>query len=224
MRKGLLLLILALPLAVIHAQLKDPDRDFMAGLYVKGGWNLPVRLTTKYITEETSPWHGYQSWSAGGDVSWMVSEFYRIEIALCWSWHKIGFELSPPIYDKRKIYTESFSLISIPVTLKRYLYNNFFISAGTIVDFSYKGKPEWVDPQSGFGLTLGAGWEFRIKDFAIDLSPVAELHSVVPFASEDNQQRLFVGAIRIGISYNRNSAGNSKDDENKLKVITAPGL
>lgn len=223
MRKSLLLLILSMPLALIHAQGKRPDRDFTAGLYAEAGWNLPVRLTTKYITEETTPWHGYQTWCAGGSVSWIISEFYRIEIAPCWSWHKIGFELSPPIYDQSRIYTESFSLLSIPITFKRYLHDSFFISAGTIVDFSYKGKPEWVDPQSGLGLTLGIGWISRIKDLTIDLLPVTQLHSVVPFVSEDNQQWLFVSALRICISYNRNSAINSAV-ENKLNVATGPDL
>lgn len=221
MRTSLLLLILVMPCALINAQEKRPDRDFTAGLYGEAGWNLPVRLTTKYITEETSPWHGYQSWCAGGSISWMISEFYRIDIAPCWSWHKIGFELSPPIYDQSRIYTESFSLLSIPVTFKRYLHNSFFISAGTIVDFSYKEKPEWVDPQSGLGLTLGIGWISRIEDFIIDLSPVARLHSVVPFVSEDNQQRLFVTALRICIGYNRKPAINSAV-ENKLNVVADP--
>ena len=98
-----------------------------------------------------------------------------------YSWHKIGFELSPPIYEEKKIYTETFELISIPVTFKRYLNDNFFISAGTIIDFAYNGEPERVDPQSGFGLTLGAGREYRIHNFVIDLAPEVELHSVVPF-------------------------------------------
>lgn len=224
MKKRILLLLLVLPFGFIRAQDKIPARNFMAGVYATGGWDLPVRVTTKYITEDTSPWHGNQSWSAGAHVSVMVSEFYRIEIAPRYSWHKTGFELSPPIYDEKKIYTETFELISIPVTFKRYLDNYFFVSAGTIIDFTFKGEPEWVDPQSGFGLTLGAGREFRMKNFVIDLSPLAELHSVVPFASEDNQQRLFVGAIRIGISFNRMPAGNLQDDEKKPGYITAPAF
>lgn len=224
MKKRILLLLLVLPFPFIQAQDKVPGRNFMAGVYATGGWNLPVRMTTKYITEDTSPWHGNQSWSAGAYVSLMVSEFYRIEIAPRYSWHKIGFELSPPIYNEKKIYTETFELVSIPVTFKRYLDKEFFISAGTIVDFSYKRKPEWTDPQSGFGLTLGAGREFRIKDIVIDVSPGVELHSVVPFSSVDNQQRLFVGALRIGISFNRGSAGKPEDDENKLNGLTIPEL
>lgn len=213
MKKSILFLLVVLPFAALSAQEREFYRSIMAGFYAGGGINMPVRLTTKYITEETSPWHGYQAWSAGVHVSLMVSEFYRIEIAPRYSWHKIGFELSPPIYDEKKIYTETFELISIPVTFKRYLSDNFFISAGTIVDFAYKGKPVRVDPQSGFGLTLGAGREYRIHKYVINLAPEVELHSVVPFTYEDNQQRIFIAGLRIGFSFNFPSVSNVQDQE-----------
>ena len=187
----------------------------MTGVYASGGWNMPVRLTTKYITEETSPWYGYESWSAGFKLSGMLFEYYRIEIAACYAGHKIGFELSPPIYNEKNIYTETFRTISIPVTFKRYLKNNFFISAGTIVDFALQDKPVRLDTQTGFGLTIGAGREFRINSFVLDLAPGVDLHSVVPFISEDNQQRLVVAGLRIGLSYNFPSAADVENVENK---------
>ena len=140
--------------------------------------------------------------SAGVSFSGMVSPEYRIEIAASWSHHKIGFELSPPIYDESKVYTETFETISIPVTFKRYLRNNFFLSAGTIVDFALDDKPVRLDAQTGFGLTLGAGREFRTRWITLDLSPGLELHSVVPFTEDTYHQRLFVAGLKIGLSYN----------------------
>jgi hypothetical protein len=224
MMKAILVILLVLPYAIIYPQDQDFERSIMTGVYAKGGWNMPVRLTTKYITEETSPWHGYQSWSAGVNVSGMLSENYRIEIAGCYSRHKIGFELSPPIYAEEKIYTETFDIFSIPVTLKRYVQNSFYISAGTIVDFALHDKPVRLDSQTGFGLTLGAGKEIRIKDFIIDVAPGLELHSVVPFTEADNQQRLFVAGLKIGFSYNFPSATDQKDQENeKSSAKASPG-
>jgi hypothetical protein len=224
MKKAILFTFLVLPYAIIYPQDQDFNRSIMMGVYAKGGWNMPVRLTTKFITEETSPWHGYQSWSGGVNVSGMMSEHYRLEIAACYSQHKVGFELSPPIYAKEKIYTETFDIFSIPVTLKRYLQNNYFISAGTIVDFALRDKPVRLDTQTGFGLTLGAGKEIKIKDFIIDIAPGMELHSVVPFTEADNQQRLFVAGLRIGFSYNFHSSGDKKDQENEKRSAKAdPG-
>ncbi len=224
MKKSALKLFLVLACTAVYSQNNDPGRDFRAGVYAIGGWNIPVRLTTKYITEETSPWHGRQLWSGGVHLSLKVSEFYRLEIAPRYSWHKIGFELSPPIYPEKTIYTETFGLVSVPVTFKRYLTGNFLISAGTIVDFAFNGKPLWVDPQSGFGLTLGAGREYRAKDFVIDLSPVAELHSVIPFAEEENQQRLFVVSLRIGISYSPGQGLKPLKKEDNMNVKPDPEL
>lgn len=214
MKKAILLLLFVLPCTASYSQDKDFDRDIMIGVYANGGWNTPVRLTTKYITEQTSPWHGYESWSAGVNFSGMLSVHYRIEIAACYSGHKIGFELSPPIYTEKKIYTETFGIVSIPVTLKRYLQNNFFFSAGTIIDFALHDKPVRLDTQSGFSLTIGAGREFRTRRITLDLAPELQLHSVVPFTEAIYQQRLFVAGFRIGFSYNFPSTADSQTQDN----------
>jgi hypothetical protein len=213
MKKTILFLLFVLPCAASYSQDKDFDRDIMIGVYANGGWNMPVRLTTKYITEETSPWHGYESWSAGINFSGMLSALYRIEIAACYSGHKIGFELSPPIYIETEIYTETFETVSIPVTLKRYFQNNYFFSAGTIIDFALHDKPVRLDTQSGFGLTIGAGREFRTRWITLDLAPELQLHSVVPFTEDNYQQRLFVAGLRIGLSFNCPPAKASQDQD-----------
>jgi hypothetical protein len=43
-------------------RIRNSIKDIMIGVYSGGGWNLPVGYC-KYITEETSPWYGYESWS-----------------------------------------------------------------------------------------------------------------------------------------------------------------
>jgi len=212
MRKITLLLLVILTFATLFAQESEFDRSIRAGFYAGSGINMPVRLTTKYITEETSPWHGFGSLSTGVSFSGMVSPVYRLEIAASWSHHRIGFELSPPIYDESKVYTETFETISIPVTFKRYLRNNFFLSAGTIVDFALDDKPIRLDTQTGFGLTLGAGREFRTRWITLDISPGLELHSVVPFTEDTYHQRLFVAGLKIGVSYNVTHAASLKDE------------
>lgn len=202
MKRTIFLLLFALQFAILFAQEREFDRSIMAGVYAGGGINMPVRLTTKYITEETSPWHGFESLSAGVSLSGMVSPVYRIEIAAAWSFHRIGFELSPPIYKESRTYTESFNTLNIPVTFKRYLRNNFFLSAGTMVDFALSDKPVRLDAQTGFGLTLGAGREFRTRWITFEISPGLELHSVVPFTEDNYHQRLFVAGLKLGLSYN----------------------
>ena len=214
MRKLTFLLLVVLPFAALFAQERKFDRDIMAGVYADGGINIPVRLTTKYITEETSPWHVGDSWFTGIKVSGMVSDHYRLEFAACYSGHRTSFELSPPIYKEKKVYSETFEMLSIPVTLKRYLQNGYFISAGTIIDYAPVSKPEWLDLQTGIGLTLGAGREFSTKGITIDISPGVELHSVVPFTEDTYHQRLFVAGLKIGLSYNLTHSVISQEQGN----------
>lgn len=222
MKKVLLILLCVLAPGSVYPQDTDTGGGFRAGINGFWGWNLPVRMTDRYITEETSPWHGNQTWSAGISFSWQVAGQYRMEIAPRYSWHRTGFELSPPIYDEKTIYTEIFELLSLPLSFKRYLDDFLFISAGTIVDFTFGGKPEWVDPQSGFGISLGAGREFHVKNFVIDVSPFTELHSVVPFSHEDNQQRVFLGALRVGVSYDWKRNAKTKNVDAMLNKPIIP--
>lgn len=222
MKKVLLILLCVLASGSVYPQETDTCGGFRAGVNGFGGWNLPVRMTDRYITEETSPWHGNQTWSAGVSFSWMVAGQYRMEIAPRYSWYRTGFELSPPIYDEKTIYSETFELLSVPLSFKRYLDDFLFISAGTIVDFTFRGKPEWVDPQSGFGISLGAGREFHVKNFVIDVSPFTELHSVVPFSHEDNQQRVFLGALRVGVSYDWKRNAKTKNVDAMLNKPIIP--
>jgi hypothetical protein len=211
----LLLIIFLFVFSPLFAQEGRSGRNIMAGFYTGGGINMPVRLTTKYITEETSPWHVGDSWFTGIKVSGMVSDHYRLEVAACYSGHRTSFELSPPIYKEKKVYSETFEMLSIPVALKRYLQNDYFLSAGTIIDFSLNSKPEWLDLQTGFGLTLGAGREFRTRWITFDLSPGLELHSVIPFTEDAYHQRLLVAGLRIGFSYNLTSDAALQDQVNE---------
>jgi len=202
MNKAILLVFILLQNAGCFAQDKDLNKEIMVGVYASGGWNKPVRLTTKYITEETSPWYGYESYSAGIKVSMIVFEKSGIEIAACFSKHKFGFELSPPIYFEKKIYTETFRIISIPITYKRNFQNNFFFDAGTIIDFKRKNEPVWIDTQSGFGISIGIGRNVVLSNYTIEITPNLEIHSLIPFNSIANQQRLFVLGFKIELNNN----------------------
>lgn len=217
MKRVSLILLIVMTFAVLSGQDNNSEVRLTTGFYTSAGWNMPVRLTSKYITEETSPWYGYQTWSAGVYLTWKPSKLYSIETSIGYSWHKIGFELSPPIYEEKTIYTETFALIKIAFALERNLDQNFYIHAGTFVDFPFNGKPQWLDPQSGFGFSLGAGKEIWFRNFVFDISPVTELHSLIPFTTEAKQQRLFTVSLRLGVEYKWKSRGKTENKESVVK-------
>jgi len=197
----ILLVLLVLLYPTTYAQDKDFIRNIITGAYINTGINQPIRLTRKYITEDVGPFHGGFSWSAGLKFSGMVSTKMRLEFGAGYSVHKVGFELSPPIYSESKTYPETIKAYNIPVTLYSLLNNSFFISAGVIIDLEQDRKSYWIDSQNGIGFSVGAGKEFHIESFVIDLATNMELHTMIPFNGVEYQQRLLVFGLKLGIGY-----------------------
>jgi len=140
MKNRILLVLFVLLYATTYAQDKDFIRNIITGAYINTGINQPIRLTRKYVTEDVGPFHGGLSWSAGLKFSGMVSHKMRLEFGAGYSEHKVGFELSPPIYSESRTYPETIRSYYLPFTIFRYLNNNFFISAGVIIDLEQDRK------------------------------------------------------------------------------------
>jgi len=201
MKNRILPVLFVLLYTTTYAQDKDYIRNIITGAYINTGINQPIRLTRKDVTEDVGPFHGGLSWSAGLKFSGMVSPKMRLEFGAGYSVHKAGFELSPPIYSESRTYPETIMSYNLPVTLYRYLNNNFFISAGSIIDLELNRNSYWIDSQKGIGFSIGAGKEFHIKSFVIDLAPNLELHTLIPFNGVEYQQRLLVFGLKLGIGY-----------------------
>jgi hypothetical protein len=201
MKNQILLVLFVLLYTTTYSQDKDFNKEITAGIYANTGMNKPIRLTRKYVTEDVGPFHGGLSWSAGLKFSGMVSPKMRLEFGAGYSVHKAGFELSPPIYPESKTYPVTIRAYNIPVTLYRLLKNSYFISGGVIIDLEQERKSYWIDSQNGIGFSVGAGKEFHIESFVIDLTPNLELHTLIPFNGVEYQQRLLVFGLKLGIGY-----------------------
>lgn len=184
---------------MVYSQDQDFNKRLTIGAYSNVGINHPIRLTRKYVTDDVGPFHSNLSWTIGLSFSRMLSEKLYLEIAPGYSLHRVGFELSPPIYSESKVYYETLNILSIPLTVYRYFKSDFFLNLGTIVDFDLTRK-SWIDSQNGLGLNLGAGKEFQVKSFVFDIAPNLEIHSVIPFNSVNDQQRLLVFGLKLGLS------------------------
>jgi hypothetical protein len=170
----------------------------MIGVYTNVGINQPIRLSS--FDDEIS-YFGRGSYTAGVKFSRLLSSRNKIEVGACYSVHKVAFTFAFDPDPKRKP-SETFETFNIPIILKDYLKNNLFLSAGTIIDIGLPRHSLFTDTQTGFGLSIGVGKEFYVKNFIIDISPNLEIHSLVPFSSVSGQQRLTVLGLRIGINNN----------------------
>ena len=198
MKKTILTLVFVCLAPMIFSQ-DQFSKNIMIGVYTNIGINQPIRLTS--INDDIS-YYGRGSYTAGVKFSRFLSPRNKLEIGACYSVHKVAFEFSfDPDPDDRKP-TETFETFNIPIVLKNYLKNNYFLSVGTIIDIGLPRNSLWTDTQTGFGLSFGGGKDFLIKNTIIDITPNLEIHSLVPFSSVSGQQRLTVLGLRIGINNN----------------------
>jgi hypothetical protein len=185
-----------------YTQDHDINKNVMIGVYTNVGLNQPIRFQKYDALYEPRKYHGSGSYSAGVKFSKYLSQKYKIELGAVYSTHKVGFEDPEIVSTSGIVYHETFQTFNIPITLKDYFKNNYFLSAGTIIDIGLPRRSLFIDTQTGFGLSFGAGKEFAVSNFILDITPNIEMHSVIPFSSVSGQQRLMVFGIRLGLNNN----------------------
>ena len=172
----------------------------MIGAYSTLGLNQAIRFTSVPSDYFDGDYHGRISYSLGIKLSRLISQNSKIELAACYSINRIAYEFPKIVNPDGEVYLETIEIFNVPIIYKRYLNNNYFVSFGTIIDIGLPRNSLWTDTQTGFGLIAGAGKEFSMRDFTLDISPSMELHSVLPFSSVEYQQRLLVIGFKVELT------------------------
>jgi len=98
-------------------------------------------------------------------------------------------------------YSAKFSLINIPVTLRVNFLKYFFINGGILFDIDSSASSP-IDSQTGIGSILGLGIKCDFKSgLSVFANPYLKAHSMIPFSSGDNHQRLMESGFRFGLMY-----------------------
>jgi len=124
-----------------------------------------------------------------------------IETGIEYSNHKIIIKpmAIPPM--EFPSYGAKFSLISIPVTLRVKFLKYCFINGGILFDIDASSSSP-IDSQTGIGSILGLGIKYDFKSgLSVFANPYLKAHSLVPFTSGDNHQRLMESGFRFGLMY-----------------------
>jgi hypothetical protein len=172
----------------------------MLGAYSTIGLNQTIRFTSVPPDYFEGDYHGRISYSLGVKFSRFISRNAKIELAACYSVNRIAYVL-PKIYNPEgDFYLETIKIFNVPIIYKRYFNNSYFLDFGTIIDIGLPRSSLWTDTQTGFGLIAGAGKEFSMRDFTLDISPNMELHSLLPFSSVEYQQRLLVIGFKVELT------------------------
>lgn len=92
-------------------------------------------------------------------------------------------------------------LIEIPLNGKINIGKFFFVNAGILVDFDITSNST-LDDQSGIGFNGGVGFQYKLESgFNLYVNPHINGHSIIPFKSDENHQKLSSYGLKIGVNY-----------------------
>lgn len=139
----------------------------------------------------------------GINYLYKLNNTFDIETGIEYSNHKIfiKYMLLPHMDYYSPDYSASLSLINIPVILRANFLKYFFVNGGLLLDID-AGTSRPIDSQTGIGSVLGLGIKYDFKSgFSVFVNPYSKLHSLVPFSSGDNHQRIMESGFRFGLMY-----------------------
>lgn len=146
--------------------------------------------------------HGKAVFSYGINYVRTLSQKLKLETGISYSKYTlVNHIINDP--DFNFYATEYFKIISIPILLRYYFPNDYYISGGTILDLVYARPGGWIlsDSQNGFALSIGAGKEISFSRFSLSIGTNFDLHAAIPFSGDLSQQKFFVPGFKIGLNY-----------------------
>jgi hypothetical protein len=171
-------------------------KNIVIGVYAGAGINRDISFGTG---NEELIFRSRGSYSAGFSLTKFISEKNSIEIAGCYTDHKVAFSFRGLSDIDGRPATETFQTFNIPVTFRHYFGKNTFGCFGAIIDLPIPGRYLYSDIPTGLGFSFGAGKEVSCGDFRFSAAPVLEVHSLLPFGTLELDQRLFILGLRFGL-------------------------
>jgi len=144
---------------------------------------------------------GDKFYTLGINYLYKLNNTFDFETGIEYSNHRIiirPMAIPPMEYPP---YGAKFSLINIPVTLRVNVLKYCFINGGLLLDID-AGTSRPIDSQTGIGSVMGLGIKYDFKSgFSVFANPYYKLHSLIPFSSGDNHQRIMESGFRFGLMY-----------------------
>lgn len=93
------------------------------------------------------------------------------------------------------------SLIQVPISLRLTFARYFYVTGGAILDLDMRSTSP-IKSQSGIGAMAGLGVNYTFTNgISIFTNPFLKIHSLMPFGSWKNHQRILESGMRMGIAY-----------------------
>lgn len=151
--------------------------------------------------EGAASYNGDKFYTFGINYLYKLNNTFDVETGIEYSNHKIIIKPNlPPQYDKSP-YGASFSLINVPVTLRVNFLKYCFVNGGLFLGID-AGSSSPIDSQTGIGYVIGLGIKYDFNSaFSVFANPYFKEHSLLPFSSGENHQRIMESGFRFGLMY-----------------------
>jgi len=146
---------------------------------------------------------GEEFFTFGIDYLCKLNSFLDVETGIEYSKHKILVKsmVLPDMDTYSPHYSANLSLVNIPITLRVNFLKYCFVNGGLLFEMD-AGTSSPIDGQTGIGSILGLGIKYDFKSgLSVFANPYYKMHSLVPFTSGDNHQRLMESGFRFGLMY-----------------------
>jgi len=150
------------------------------------------------------PVYGARYYSKPGistSLNYIPKSEKRISLSYSLNYKIAQVEIEPWI-DPFK-YTTSVSLISLNIEPVLESKRHFYFSLGPTIDVQVKKDPhEFLDDQTGLGITGGFGKKFMLKSILfINVEPRIWIHNIVPMQNDSVPLRLTIFGLNLGIGF-----------------------
>lgn len=160
------------------------------------GTNDVVRFRS---LEGAASYQGNKFYTVGINYLYKLNNTFDVETGIEYSDHKIIIRPNLPPQTDNSPYGASFSLINIPVTLRVNFLKYCFLNGGLLLDID-AGSSSAIESQTGIGSVLGLGIKYDFKcGVSAFANPYFKEHSLIPFSSDDDHQRLMESGFRFGL-------------------------
>jgi len=151
----------------------------------------------------SASYNGDKFFTFGINYLYKLNNTFDIETGIEYSNHKIIVKsmVLPDMNTYSPHYSANLSLVNIPITLRVNFLKYFFVNGGILFEMD-AGTSSPIDGQTGIGSVLGLGIKYDFKSgFSVFANPYIKAHSLVPFTSGDNHQRVMESGFRFGLMY-----------------------
>lgn len=158
--------------------------------------------TSEVLRKQLEGAGGYDGdgfYSVGLSYLKALNSWLDVEAGVNYSKHNIKFTSHLHLDGGKTFSRSNLQIVSVPVTLRANFLKYLFVNLGAVAGL--ETKHSILDNQSGIGAMAGIGFKYSFTpQVSAFVNPFLQQHAIIPFRSENYQQRMLDAGVRFGVS------------------------